>query len=186
MLDADSISPRRAAAATGRAADNTVFVKASTETPDERRYLTIAATGLHPVCRMQRDAVRYPIMLVALSIAACGSVVRLTAQDPPAATSVKAGVYTAAQAARGAALYDEKCTTCHAARMWGQDWPDKTVWDLYDTIKNYMPEDSPGTLTAQQARDVVAFILKSNKLPAGAKALPASDDDLKRIRLAAP
>lgn len=108
------------------------------------------------------------------------------AQAPAPVRSVADGVFTAAQAARGGALYEQKCTTCHAARMWGADWPEKSVWDVYDTIRNFMPEDNPGSLSAQQTRDIVAYILRTNKLPAGKVELPAADDDLKQIRLAGP
>jgi len=106
------------------------------------------------------------------------------AQAP--ARSVKDGVYTAAQATRGRALYDEKCVNCHANRMWGQDWPEKSVFDIYDVVKNFMPEDSPGSLSAAQTRDVLAYILQNNKLPAGKVELPEAEADLKQIKLATP
>ena len=108
----------------------------------------------------------------------------VAAQAP--SRSVKDGVYTAAQAARGRALYDEKCVACHANRMWGQDWPEKSVFDVYDVVKNFMPEDNPGSLTAAQTRDVIAYILQNNKLPAGKVDLPDAEADLKAIRLAQP
>ena len=100
--------------------------------------------------------------------------------------SVKEGVYTPAQAQRGRAVYDEKCINCHAPRMWGEDWPEKSVFDVYDVVKNFMPEDAPGSLSAAQTRDVVAYILQNNKLPPGRIELPETEDDLKRIKLAAP
>jgi len=103
-----------------------------------------------------------------------------------APTTVRQGVYSAAQANRGGAVYEEKCTSCHASRMWGSDWTQKSLWDLYDTINNYMPEDNPGSLSPQQTRDVVAYILKTNKLPAGMTELPESADALKQIRLELP
>jgi mono/diheme cytochrome c family protein len=106
------------------------------------------------------------------------------AQSPP--RSVKDGVYTAAQATRGRAVYDEKCVGCHANRMWGQDWPEKSVFDVYDVVKNFMPEDAPGSLPAAQTRDVVAYILQNNKLPAGGVELPEAEAELKQIRLATP
>jgi len=106
------------------------------------------------------------------------------AQEP--VRSVKDGVYTAAQATRGRALYEEKCVNCHASRMWGQDWPEKSVFDIYDVVKNFMPEDNPGSLSATQARDVLAYILQNNKLPAGRLELPEADADLKQIKLATP
>jgi mono/diheme cytochrome c family protein len=107
-----------------------------------------------------------------------------TAQAP--IRSVKDGVYTAAQAMRGRALYDEKCSSCHANRMWGADWPEKSVFDVYDVVKNFMPEDNPGSLTAAQTRDVVAYILQSNRLPAGQLELPEAEPALKQIRLGQP
>jgi len=100
--------------------------------------------------------------------------------------SVKDGVYTAAQATRGRAVYDEKCTGCHANKMWGQDWPEKSLFDVYDVVKNFMPEDNPGSLTAAQTRDVVAYILQNNKLPVGRTELPEAEADLKQIKLAQP
>ena len=100
--------------------------------------------------------------------------------------SVKDGVFTAAQASRGRALYEQKCENCHANRMWGQDWPEKSVFDVYDIVKNFMPEDDPGSLTAPQTRDIVAYILQNNKLPAGKSELPEAEADLKTIRLAQP
>jgi len=100
--------------------------------------------------------------------------------------SVKDGVYTAAQATRGRALYDEKCVSCHANRMWGQDWPEKSLFDVYDIVKNFMPEDNPGSLSATQTRDVIAYILQNNKLPAGTAELPEAVTELKQIRLALP
>ena len=108
----------------------------------------------------------------------------LAAQSP--SRSVKEGVYTPAQAQRGRAVYDEKCINCHATRMWGEDWPEKSVFDVYDVVKNFMPEDAPGSLSAAQTRDVVAYILQNNKLPPGRIELPETEDDLKRIKLAAP
>jgi len=100
--------------------------------------------------------------------------------------SVKDGVYTAAQATRGRAVYDEKCTGCHANKMWGQDWPEKSLFEVYDVVKNFMPEDNPGSLTAAQTRDVVAYILQNNKLPVGRTELPEAEADLKQIKLAQP
>src|SRR5688572_18759989 len=123
--------------------------------------------------------------LAVLAGAACLSAFSI-ASAQTTTRSVKDGVYTAAQAARGRALYEEQCASCHADRMWGQDWPEKTVFDVYDVVKNFMPEDNPGSLTAAQARDVIAYILQNNKLPAGGTELPEPDADLKQITLALP
>ncbi len=109
----------------------------------------------------------------------------LFAQTPAPTRSVREGVYTSVQAERGGAVFEEKCTGCHASRMWGSNWPEKNLFDLYDTVKNYMPEDNPGSLSPQQSRDVLAHILKTNNLPAGMVELPESTDELRNIRVEA-
>ena len=120
-----------------------------------------------------------------LAAALCGLAFTVAAAQTPS-RSVKDGVYTVVQATRGRALYEQKCESCHANRMWGQDWPEKTVFDVYDVVKNFMPEDNPGSLTALQTRDVVAYILQNNKLPSGKTELPETEADLKQIKLALP
>ncbi len=70
--------------------------------------------------------------------------------------------------------------------MWGSDWTEKSLWDVYDVINNYMPQDDPGSLTPQQSRDLLAYILNAKQLPAGSAELPQSDDGLRRIRIDLP
>jgi mono/diheme cytochrome c family protein len=105
------------------------------------------------------------------------------------------GVYTTAQAKRGEAVYQKRCVSCHGAALEGnagpplagQDflavWNNQPVSDLFDKIHNTMPLDNPGTLTSPEAADVVAYILQTNKLPAGTAELTATDTA--RISLAA-
>jgi S-disulfanyl-L-cysteine oxidoreductase SoxD len=108
--------------------------------------------------------------------------VSVGAQDA-SSTSVRDGVYTEAQADRGKALFEERCTDCHTPKMWGSDWTGRSVADIFDFISNYMPEPNPGSLSPQQVRDVLAHIFKSNDLPAGAMELPETIAALKQIRL---
>ncbi len=104
------------------------------------------------------------------------------------------GVYTAQQAARGAATYQSKCSLCHGAELAGDGtapplvgadflshWTGQPAAELFEKIHASMPSDQPGTLTAQEAADLVAFLLSSNKLPAGPSELPAATDKLKLI-----
>jgi len=134
--------------------------------------------------QLPRSPFRRAVSAVTLALLATGIVA--VAQTPPPMRSVREGVYTSAQAQRGSAVYEEKCASCHTARMWGSDWTRQSVWDLYNTISSYMPEDSPGSLNPQQSRDVVAYILKSNELPAGPAELPESIEALKQIRIELP
>jgi len=44
-----------------------------------------------------------------------------------------------------------------------------------------MPQDAPGTLSAEQTADVVAYLLSGNRLPAGDAALPGDVERLSQI-----
>ncbi|HYS25467.1 MAG TPA: cytochrome c [Vicinamibacterales bacterium] len=139
------------------------------------------------------------IGVVALGVSAS---VSLRAQQAPRpgsgqARTAKDGVYTAAQAARGSAIFQMRCAVCHGDRLEGLAGPplvgdvflgprDKQpVSDLFDKIHNTMPADAPGTLEPPQVADLVAFILQANTFPAGGAELGAADAMLKQIALVA-
>ena len=58
-----------------------------------------------------------------------------------------------------------------------------TVGELFDRVRTTMPADAPRSLSAQDTADVVAFILSSNKCPAGEKELPSEMEALGQIRI---
>jgi len=107
--------------------------------------------------------------------------------------TVTDGVYTDAQATRGQAIFKERCVACHGATLAGGLGPplmgadfiggfDKQgLSELVNKIQNTMPQDDPGTLTRQQAADIVAYILQVNKFPAGRAELSADEAVLKQI-----
>ena len=106
------------------------------------------------------------------------------AQSPK---SVNDGVYTAAQADRGAAVFKTTCTACHETEKFtGAEfltgWTGKPIHELYDTISTTMPEDNPGSLKPQQYIDVIAYFLKLNGYPVGTTELPATAAELKAIK----
>jgi mono/diheme cytochrome c family protein len=103
------------------------------------------------------------------------------------------GVYTDAQATRGQAIFSERCAPCHGDTLGGglappltgaafvSDFDTQPVSDLVEKIHRTMPANDPGTLTTQQATDIVAYILKVGKFPAGKAELPADEASLKQI-----
>jgi len=103
------------------------------------------------------------------------------------------GVYTDAQAMRGQAIFTERCAPCHGDTLGGglappltgaafnSDFDTQPLSDLVEKIHRTMPASDPGTLTAQQASDLVAYILKVGKFPAGKAELPADEAGLKQI-----
>ena len=109
-----------------------------------------------------------PLILFALVVAA-----PLSGQTAPRRT-VRDGVYTAAQADRGQAAFRETCESCHAPRYFTggflRNWAN--VGELFDFTVSNMPEDAPGSLSAQRYADVMAYVLKLNNLPAGQEELP--------------
>ena len=109
------------------------------------------------------------------------------------ARSARDGVYTEAQAARGQAAYDTQCASCHGQGLKGlaapplagdafaANWQGQPLSDLASKIRNTMPADAPGTLTAANAADLVALILKSGGFPASRTELASSDEALKAV-----
>jgi mono/diheme cytochrome c family protein len=126
----------------------------------------------------------------------------LRAQAPATTTtasSVTAGVYTADQAKRGQALYGDSCAKCHLDDLSGgatspplkgndflSGWKGKSVGALFDEVRMTMPFDSPGSLTAAQYADVLAYVLSENKFPPGDKELDKDPAPLQQIKIEAP
>jgi mono/diheme cytochrome c family protein len=113
----------------------------------------------------------------------CGAFAVAAAQG---GKSVNDGIYTAAQADRGAATFKTSCTACHeASRFTGDEflagWTGKPLHGLFEHMSATMPEDNPGSLKPQQYADVVAYFLRLNGYPAGKTELPGAADGLKAI-----
>jgi mono/diheme cytochrome c family protein len=116
-------------------------------------------------------------------------VTSLSAQAPT--KSVKAGVYTAAQADRGQTVFRSKCASCHAPNRFTDDFfyasfAGKPLWEMFDVISDSMPEDNPGSLKKEEYADVIAYLLKLNNFPAGATDLPIDKDALSAILMEKP
>src|SRR5580698_11408262 len=83
------------------------------------------------------------------------------------------GIAVSAQdATRGGTLYKQQCASCHGDGLGGRSGPSLaggdflSRWptsDLIDKIRNTMPQDSPGKLTAGQAADLAAYIQQAGK-----------------------
>ena len=106
-------------------------------------------------------------------------------------TSVKSGVYTAAQADRGIAIFKSKCASCHAPNRFTDDlfytsFAGKPLWEMFDVISDSMPEDDPGSLKKEEYADVIAYLLKLNNFPAGQADLPTDKEALSLIMMEKP
>jgi len=110
------------------------------------------------------------------------------AQSPADSSSTPAArAYSADQAAEGEYTFRHTCGNCHGtAEFSGPSfldiWSGRPVYELFDQLRNAMPLDNPGGLSAGEYAAVIAYILKLNGVPAGPAPLPSSDAELRRIR----
>ena len=107
--------------------------------------------------------------------------------------STATGVYTDAQATEGKELYDTQCALCHGAMLEGKteipalkgrfiaNWANAPVHALYEYVSRAMPQMAPGSLSPDDNAKIVAYLLKENGMPAGAKPLPTNEPALKAI-----
>ena len=124
------------------------------------------------------------------------------AGTPPASAapgrSTWDGVYTDAQAERGQQLYTTHCASCHRESLEGEgpatplsgpgflaNWNGLTMGAMVERTRTTMPFNQPGTLSRQQVADVLAFVLRANKFPAGQTELPRQSDALEQIKFVA-
>lgn len=114
---------------------------------------------------------------LAVLVAAVASVGARQQAEPPR-------VFTAEQAERGRALYDEICVECHLSSLAGANeapplvgldfldaWGAGAVVDLADTIRVTMPPENRNSLRPQQTFDLAAFVLLRNGASPGDEAL---------------
>ena len=116
------------------------------------------------------------------------------APGPAPAKTTLDGVFTDEEAARGKAQYNTTCSACHMEDLSGSGqalplagdgfmdiWEGQTMKDFLDLVQGTMPQDKPGSLTPDQALDVMSYILQQNKFPAGKEELKNDPDALKSI-----
>jgi len=136
-----------------------------------------------------------PLAAIAF-VMACGAIAGYVVRAEQGTTWT--GVYSEAQAKRGETIYADKCSSCHAPDLTGLDqapplsgsdfntnWNDLAINDLFERIRISMPADNPGSLSRQEATDVVAFLLQKGGFPAGQTDLPSEAEALKGIKFLA-
>jgi S-disulfanyl-L-cysteine oxidoreductase SoxD len=95
----------------------------------------------------------------------------------PAAKTVRDGVYSGAQAARGESAFGMNCAKCHEGAdvdgppLTGDPfidrWREDNLVSLFTFIRTKMPQDAPGKLTESAYLDILAYLLQRNGNPAG-------------------
>jgi mono/diheme cytochrome c family protein len=104
------------------------------------------------------------------------------------------GVYTSAQATRGAAVYATECSACHRDGLpkraapaadggrFMEAWAEDSLKSLFNVIKTTMPQSAPGSLSDAAYTDIVAYILKENAFPPGSEELTPGALDTVRVQ----
>ena len=109
--------------------------------------------------------------------------------------SLWTGVYTTAQATRGADLYNRVCSECHgddlegrekspalAGGSFAQRWDGATLKKLFERMQEMPPGDPAARLQPNQYVDLLAFLLSANDVPAGSDPLVSDKDVLAAIK----
>ena len=132
-------------------------------------------------------------VVAVLTLVAAGGA-GLRAQDPEP-RSAQDGIYTTTQAELGEVVYDDLCVSCHgpmraivpemaallADHTFRNRWRGRALGELFEFIRETMPQDAPGTLSSQQTVDLIAYMLSGNRLPAGEVALTGDVGTLSQI-----
>jgi mono/diheme cytochrome c family protein len=133
---------------------------------------------------------RLILSLTVALLAPAGSAVQ-GRQSEGTPRSTMTGVYTADQAARGEQIYMNICVSCHppatyTGETFRTSWGSRPLSELFTAITEKMPKNDPGSLTADEYAEVVAYLLQMNGIPAGKADLPGDVEALKTIRVETP
>lgn len=127
-----------------------------------------------------------------LGLAVVGAVAAWALQAQYGARTIRDGVYSPAQAARGARLFESICMNCHEITEFTgegaylEEVAGEPLWDTFEYIWAEMPEDDPASLDPEDYAAVLAFIFESYGLPPGDAALPIDRGTLAAITIVAP
>jgi mono/diheme cytochrome c family protein len=106
--------------------------------------------------------------------------------------TIRDGVFSDAQVRRGEAVFGNICSACHNRAQFVGDggfqknWEGRTFFDVFDQLRNTMPNDNPGGLSRREYVDVLIYLLRQGGHPAGEADLAVTDASLKAIRIVPP
>jgi mono/diheme cytochrome c family protein len=124
------------------------------------------------------------------AIVGIASVGGLAAQDGE--RTLRDGVFSARQAARGERLFESICMNCHeiteftAAGAYLEDVDGKPLWETFEYVWAEMPEDEPASLEPEDYAAVLAYIFSVYGLPSGEVDLPIDQASLEAITITRP
>ena len=155
-------------------------------------YVSVVQDGRHRLEDRLTNMVR-KVELFAMGALVAG----VLAGTAIAQTAGGPAIFTADQATQGAAVYQSQCAACHGSALEGVAGPalkgdqfkamaqaqGLNAKSLLDVVSQSMPQSDPGSLSADQYNQVVAYILQQNGYPAGSDALTPDGAHLKDLDL---
>ncbi len=136
------------------------------------------------------NKVRPAAAVLGIAVVAVVAVSSVTAQDNR--RTLRDGVFSPAQAARGERLFESICINCHEmAEFTGPDAyleevEGKPLWDTFEYVWSEMPEDDPSSLNPEDYAAVLAYIFSVYGMPSGEADLPIDRDSLRAITIVRP
>jgi alcohol dehydrogenase (cytochrome c) len=107
--------------------------------------------------------------------------------------NVADGVFSAAQASAGRAVYTRSCAACHGADFapaqgvppvqgaaFLANWRGRTLADLHTLVRTTMPPGAASTLSDEEHLAAIAYILQANGFEPG-EPLPSEETELREI-----
>jgi mono/diheme cytochrome c family protein len=135
-----------------------------------------------------RGRVRASRLLHVLVAAAAGCASGDPAPPAPAEPAPEPALanFTAEQADRGQRVFTTVCSVCHGRNeftgpIFSLTWRVEPVGHLFEHISTTMPQDAPGSLTAEEYASIVAYMLRLNGRQPGNVELPTDADALNRL-----
>lgn len=90
----------------------------------------------------------------------------------------------------GGQWFRSQCVECHANNLSDPDfkakWAGRTAFELYDRMRNSMPDSDPGSLTPETYVALTAYLLTRNGMPVGTSMISTDSSTLASIKLAFP
>ncbi len=157
-------------------------------------FLIVAAAAMALSCATATLRAQDPSAQTPAAPPAAATTAAATTAAATTAATTWSGIYTPDQAAKGEAIYNDKCTRCHGPDGAGADaptlaggefasnWDSLDVGQLFDRTRNTMPQDDPQTLSREDTSALLAFIFVKNSFPAGETPLTTDRDALGKIK----
>jgi mono/diheme cytochrome c family protein len=133
----------------------------------------------------------HSLLLASLVLSACAGRQTAGTPGPAGGGGLESGVYSADQAAEGEGVFVGYCSGCHSAfdllsPGFPSQWRGRPISQLYDFVKERMPENDPGVLSPEQTAGVIAYMLSRQGFPAGEERLSTDPADLASITISPP